>query len=220
MISDDLLRIIDQNQTGLATLEGNLLSASKGTDTKSIFVTSCRAGEGKTTTAFSLAHGLATNAGRSVVLVDASLKKPRLHSAFGLSETALGLTDLLAGDVSQEKALYSSDIPGLMIMPIGTGIPAGNGAVLPDRKCCEIVAQLTQEFDYVIFDGDSVFNSSNAALLSRCFSGVILTVECERTKWEVVRLAHEKIAAVGGNVMGVVLNKRVFHIPSGLYAKV
>jgi Mrp family chromosome partitioning ATPase len=77
-----------------------------------------------------------------------------------------------------------------------------------------------EKFDYVVFDGDSAMASSEAVILAKQFDGVVFVVECEKTKWEVLELAKEKITNVGGNILGVVLNRRRFYIPRGLYGKI
>ena len=82
------------------------------------------------------------------------------------------------------------------------------------------MASLRSRFDYVFFDTGPVLNSSDVALMARHFDGVIVVVECERTKWEVLELAKAKIVNVNGKILGVVLNKRQYYIPAGLYGKI
>jgi Mrp family chromosome partitioning ATPase len=103
---------------------------------------------------------------------------------------------------------------------MGFGAGDGGSAAMESDVFAGKLKSLMARFDYVVFDGDSLLTSSNASMIVKHFDGVVLVVECERTKWEVLRLAREKVQNVGGNVLGVVLNKRRYYIPRGLYGKI
>jgi capsular exopolysaccharide synthesis family protein len=220
MLSEEFSRIIEANQSGLAAIEGNLLSSAQGAKVKSLFITSSRPGEGKTTAAVMLAHALATTTPDSVVIVDGNFAKPRIHEAFQLKPDAPGFGDVLTGKASLEQVIQKTGIDRLSAITAGKhenkSLQAG---IIPAAACQEQLQKLGAQFNYVIFDGDSVFTSSNSAVLSRYFDGVALVAECERTKWEVVDLARQKIVGVGGRVIGVILSKRNYYIPSGLHEK-
>jgi len=149
--------------------------------------------------------------------VDGNQRAPKVHQCFGVEATP-GLTDLLASRVDVADALRETEFERLSVLPYGVG-PGGGDGVKPEAFG-GVLRALAENFDYVICDGDSALGSSEATIMARYFDGVVFVVECERTKWEVLELAKEKIANVGGNVLGVVLNKRRFYIPRGLYGKV
>ena len=206
-------KILKQSDS-LTSLQGSLLSAANGKGMRSLLVTSGRDQEGKSTIAIGLASALARQANARVLLVDGNFRRPALAGLFGLSE-APGLCEFLTG-ASEEQVIQKTDEPRLSLLTTG-----GNGSIaelltkLPER-----LNSLYAGFDYVIFDGASTLTSSAAVLLARHVDGVVLVAECEQTKWEILSLCKEKLARLGGTVLGVVLNKRQFYIPGALYGKV
>jgi protein-tyrosine kinase len=218
MLSSELNRIIGENQTLLSSLEGDLLSTACGKPVKTILVTSCRPQEGKTTSAAAMAHALATTAGKKVILVDAHLSAPKIHDLFGVKKNP-GLTDFLLARSSKEEVIQSTEIDRLKVMTCGT--PSANPVELfHSEGFSSKLAILCSQFDYVIFDAGPVLTSSDTALMAKHFDGVIIVAECEKTKWEVLELAKTKITNVNGKILGVVLNKRQYYIPAGLYGKI
>lgn len=198
----------------LSSLQGSLLSAANGKGVQSLLITSGRDQEGKSTVAIGLATALTRQANAKVLLVDANFRRPALAGLFGLS-VAPGLTEFLTGS-PEEQVIQKTDEPRLSLLAAGeTGSIAKLLTQLPER-----LKILCDEFDYVVFDGDSTLTSSEAALLARHVDGVVLVAECEQTKREILSLCKEKLTRLGGTVLGVVLNKRQFYIPGALYGKV
>jgi capsular exopolysaccharide synthesis family protein len=218
MLSSELTRIISGNQTSLSSLEGDLLGTASGKSAKVILVTSCRPQEGKTTSAATMAHTLAATAGKKVLLVDAHLSAPKIHDLFGVKKSP-GLTEFLLSRAGEKDAIQATEIDRLKVM--ACGVASANPAELfhADGFPAKL-ALLRSQFDYVFFDAGSVLTSSDVALAARHFDGVIFVVECEKTKWEILDLAKAKITNVSGKILGVVLNKRQYYIPAGLYGKI
>jgi len=198
----------------LASLQGSLLSATNGKGVRSLLVTSGRDQEGKSTVAIGIAVAMARQANARVLLVDANFRSPALAEMFGLSSEP-GLREFLMGSPA-EQVIQRTGEPRLSLLSAGSaGSIAGLLPKLPDG-----LSALCEGFDYVVFDGDSTLTSSEAALLAQHVDGVILVAECEKTKREIISLCTEKLARLGGKVLGVVLNKRQFYIPGALYGKV
>ncbi len=198
----------------LASLQGSLLSATNGKGVRSLLVTSGRDQEGKSTVAIGIAVAMARQANARVLLVDANFRRPALAEMFGLSSEP-GLREFLMGSPA-EQVIQRTGEPRLSLLSAGSaGSIAGLLPKLPDG-----LSALCEGFDYVVFDGDSTLTSSEAALLAQHVDGVILVAECEKTKREIISLCTEKLARLGGKVLGVVLNKRQFYIPGALYGKV
>jgi len=218
MMSPELSRIISANQASLSSLEGDLLGTAGGRPVKAILVTSCRPQEGKTTSAATLAHSLAVTAGKKVLLVDAHLAAPKIHELFGVSK-APGLTDFLLSRTGGKDPIQSTEIDRLKVMARGTSSDNPVEIFHSDGFAAKLEA-LRAQFDYIVFDAGSVMTSSDVALMARHFDGVVLVAECEKTKWEILDLAKEKITNVNGKILGVVLNKRQYYIPAGLYGKI
>jgi len=218
MLSSELSRIISANQASLSSLEGDLLGTACGKPVKTILVTSCRPKEGKTTSAATMAHTLATVVGKKVLLVDAHLSAPVIHDLFGLKKSP-GLTDFLLYRAGEKETIQSTEIDRLKIMTCGSSSEDPAEIFHADGFPAKL-AFLCAQFDYVLFDTGSVLASSDVALMARHFDGVVFVAECEKTKWEILDLAKEKITNVNGKILGVILNKRQYYIPAGLYGKI
>ncbi len=218
VLSRKFKRLLEKEATELSALESNILSAAKGNPVKTLFVTSSRQGEGKTTAALAMAYALATRAAGRVALVDGNLGNPTLHECFQVGDSP-GLLDYLVSRAEITEIVVDTEYSRLAIIPLGGAVTNVAGAFAPQVFKGKLDA-LASQYDYVVIDGDSVLSSSNAAIMAQHFDGVLLVIECEKTKWQVLQLAREKVEGVGGNVLGVVLNKRHHYIPRGLYGKV
>jgi capsular exopolysaccharide synthesis family protein len=155
-------------------VEANLqLSTAQGVP-KSLAVTSTRPGEGKSTTAIALARSLA-RARRQVVLVDADLRSPSIHSAFGLQNIS-GVSDLLTGGGDCEAVLQRTEQKGLWVIAAGSE-PANPVDLLIGEPLARLVKELRDRFDHVIIDGPSVIGRADASLIAAAVQGVVYAVE-------------------------------------------
>ena len=204
-----------KNTREMSMVEGNLMSAGK--DVRSLFVTSSFRGEGKTMAALSLAYGLTINGSSTVLLIDGNAAAPLLHQMFQL-ETTPGFTEFLQGGVQLSDLIRGTEFRNLAVMPFGSS-GFDLGPVLKGNLLQERIVQLMEHFDYIIMDGCAVMSSSEANVMASQFDGVVLVVECEKTKWEVVQSAVERLRLMNSRVLGVVLNKRRYYIPASLYGK-
>jgi capsular exopolysaccharide synthesis family protein len=205
-----------RNLGQLSMVEANLRSVKK--DTKSIYITSCFNGEGKTTSAVNLAFGLAFNQGARVLLIDANPRSPMLHKLYGISLEP-GLLDWLHNGNSADSVIHETKYPNLYVMPFGKA-DRGRPNLLKEDVLSPRLESLKEQFDFILVDGHSVLWSSDAPLLTSFFDGTLLVAECEHTKWDVAKEAAAKIGMLGGNVLGMVLNKRRFYIPRFLYGRI
>lgn len=172
---------------------------------RSIVVTSASAGEGKTTTAANFAV-VTAQAGQKVCLVDADLRRPGQHRAFGLENTR-GLTTALLdeaftlGDVTQPTAL-----PTLQVVTSGP-LPPNPAELAGSARMRQLIEEAAAAFDLLILDSPPVIPVSDGVALSAHAEGVIIVVRVGTVPSEVVRRAVEQIEAVKGRVLGVVLNR-------------
>ncbi|MCP3927699.1 MAG: CpsD/CapB family tyrosine-protein kinase [Bacteroidetes bacterium] len=135
---------------------------------------------------------------------------------FGL-EDCPGLTEFISSVVTPEKVLHQTVYPNLSLMTFGHSIV--ERPFMTQKAHIDKFRKITEDFDYVVFDSNRILGSSDSTLISKLFDGVILTVECEKTKWEVVQKALEKMKNIDANVLGLVLSKRKFYIPKVLYGR-
>jgi protein-tyrosine kinase len=218
ILNEDLKLKIFDNLKELSTIEGNILGAAREREVKTILVTSCNPLEGKTITAISMAFALATKSNYRVILVDGNLQSPKIHELFNVGPFP-GLSELLTLKAEIKEVARGTDFGNLVIIPHGSDaykkLDSFESETFKDK-----LNYMRQNSDYVIFDAQSVSGTSDVPVISKYFDGIILVVECEKTRWEVLQQAKEKIISIGGNILGVVLNKRIYYIPVKLYGKI
>lgn len=214
-LSEDEEQRLQRNFSQLATVQSTLLSVAK--DARTIYMTSCFHGEGKTQSAVHMAHAFAINNAR-VLLVDANPRSPRVHERYGC-ERGPGFTDFIHDEGVLERAVRPTKYRGLFVMPFG-GDGDGRPNLLHGKVLGARLERLKQDFDMVVCDGHTFVGSADTPLVAACFDAVAFVAECERTKWDVLGQAQEKCRLLGGRVAGVVLNKRKYYIPRFLYGKI
>lgn len=214
-LSEFIENRVMSNIREIEQIETNILTESR--EVKSILVTSCFAGEGKTIASLCIAYALAMGGGYRVLLVDANIENPSIHKHFNINNN-VGFVDFLAADSTRSDGIIATAYRNLYIMPYG-GVYSENINPYRSKSIQKRIASLKKVFDYVIFDGCSMLGSSETSHILDLIGGVIMVVECEKTKWEVVQIAQRKIGKSGGEILGAVLNKRRYYIPQILYKK-
>lgn len=175
-------------------------------DLSVIQLTSANPGEGKTTTSVNLAVAMA-KAGRRVALVDADLRKPRIHEFFGLSNEP-GLTSVIIGqtDAASTCQVVEDKVGLLAVMPSGP-LPPGPSELLGSRRAQEVFASLRGLADVVIVDSPPVLPVSDALVMSRYVDATLLVANGSRTQQGELRRALELLQQVEARVVGTILNQ-------------
>lgn len=204
------------DDNSLTAIAASLLRSKSGESLKTFMVTSCRSGEGKTTTALNMARALIEEAGKRVLLVDGNHESPNLHRNFGI-KSDLGFSDLIHGRTTVDQLLSRLQVADLTVMPYG-GMGTRNLDFYRAPHFKTILDSLIVNFDLLIMDGPSVFGKQDQGTISAAFDGVILVIECEKTPWEVVQSGKQRMEEMGARFLGAVMNKRKYYIPRGLYA--
>jgi protein-tyrosine kinase len=170
---------------------------------KSLLITSATPGEGKTTTVANLAVAFA-QAGSSVCLVDADLRRPMVAKLFGTDNWS-GLTTALIGQGSLEDCLKETAVPGLTLLPSGP-IPPNPAELLGSARMGKLLAGLEEQFDMVLVDTPPVLAVADAAVLSPKMGGVVLVVRAGQVARQQTVRAKAALEAVQARVLGVVLD--------------
>jgi polysaccharide biosynthesis transport protein len=182
------------------SLRTAVLFSPKEAAPHSILVTSCRAGEGKTTVAVNLALSLAT-LGRRVLLVDADLRRPSVHRALN-APRGPGLVQHLREGRGWKEMVRSSRASGLHLLPSG-GPTAHAGDLLAAGGLEPFITEAGEYYDFVVVDAPALFiNASDARVVSHVVDGVVAVVRSQETPRELVN----RISEVVPNVIGLVIN--------------
>jgi capsular exopolysaccharide synthesis family protein len=187
----------------LRAIRTNLLFMSPDRPLRTILVTSSGPQEGKTTTATSLAITMA-GSGNRVLLVDADMRRPRVHKVFGIPNGG-GLSSLVLGDGRLADAIRETEVPGLYALPCGP-VPPNPAELLHTAAFRKLLAEMAQGFDRVIVDSPPVGVVADAVVMSTHVDGTVVVVKAGRTSREVARKGIRQLRDVNANVLGAVLN--------------
>ncbi len=186
--------------------------------TSSILITSLYS-EGKTTAAINLAFIAAMlNKGKNVVLVDANLRHPCIHSMLSLRNNQ-GLMDILANGTTLNRCLQKTRLSNLKVLPSGNSLVEEPLALFDSDKFNDLLRELNSQFDFIIFDSPSLNRYSDSAMLSGKLAATLMLVELNKTRLDAARYGISVLSKANANILGVILNKRQFFIPAGIYKK-
>lgn len=169
---------------------------------RAIVITSSLPGEGKTTTAVNLALVLA-EAGHSVVLVEADLRRPRVTKYLGSLGDA-GLSNVLAHTAALEDVLQPTRFDGMWVLAAG-GLPPNPSELLGSAHAREVIEDLRSRFDYVIIDAPPLLPVTDAAILTNIADGALLIARYGKTTREQFARAVGNLRAVNAPVLGTIL---------------
>lgn len=170
----------------------------------SLTITSTIKGEGKSTVAVYLAK-TASAVGKRVLLVDANMRFPQLHTYLGLSNKK-GLSNTLSSDLSLNEVIQRlPDDDNLFVLTAGT-IPPDPITLLSSQKMHYLMEQFLALFDLVIYDTPPLTRLADGHLLASQTEGTVLIVKIEKTDRGMVRKALDQLNVVDFKVLGVVAN--------------
>ncbi|MEW1810244.1 polysaccharide biosynthesis tyrosine autokinase [Pseudarthrobacter phenanthrenivorans] len=185
-------------------LRTNLQFANVTGHARTVLVTSSLPGEGKSTSAANLAIAL-SQAGQSVCLVDADLRRPMINEYLGLDRN-VGLTTCLVGDVQLEDALERWGEDDLFVLTSGQ-IPPNPSELLGSLEMKALISRLEESFDAVVIDAPPLLPVTDAAVLSQYVGGVVIVVGSHKVSRHDLEKSLSSLEMVAANVLGVVLNR-------------
>ena len=185
-------------------LRTNLAFAGIERPLRTIAVTSPGPNEGKSTVAVNLASVLA-QAGSRVLLVDADMRHPTLHTVFKRKKKP-GLTDLIISNSSPDQAIFATGLDGLFCLPCGT-IPPSPADLLALTATHALLKRLAGEYDYVVIDTPPVLIAADSPVIGALADTTIMVVRDGRTAREAIDHACTAMLGGGAHVSGLVLNE-------------
>ncbi|MBK6726639.1 MAG: polysaccharide biosynthesis tyrosine autokinase [Xanthomonadales bacterium] len=169
-----------------------------------LVVTSTVPGEGKTTTAKTLARNFAM-LGKRVLLIDADLRNPSLHRAFDL-DNSLGLSNCLSGAAKPGQCIHRVEEAGISVMLSGP-LPPNPAELLAGPRMISLLTQAAERFDQIVIDAPPVLGLADAPILSNLAKGTLLVVESGRARIGAGQAAIKRLLGARARLLGAVLTK-------------
>ena len=188
-------------RTSIAFVQG-------GDPASTIMITSPSSSEGKSSTAMNLALSFC-QAGKSVLVIDADMRRPRLHQVFETDPKRIGISALLAGTAEIDAAVIKQPDgapENLSIMVCGD-IPEDPAEKLESAALRQLLRDLKERFDIVILDSPPILPVADPLILARQVDGVIMVGRCEQTRRGELQRAMSSLMQSDANMLGVVLNE-------------
>jgi len=187
----------------IKTVRTNVLFSTAEDGLKTLVVTSAGPSEGKSIVAANLALSLA-QAGQRVLLIDADMRRPRVHEIFDVAQEP-GLSNVLTANAKITETIHKSGTQGLWLLSSGH-IPPNPAELLGSRRFLDLIASLEEHFDWAIVDTPPVLAVADSTITANEASGVLFVVGADKTTRHAARAALEQLDAAKGHLIGAVLN--------------
>ncbi len=184
-------------------LRTNIEFNRKSPDANCLTVVSGGAGEGKSTTMVNLAY-VCAQGGYNVLLIDADLRRPSMHTHFDVSHTT-GLTNYLTTDIRLEDVVLRTQVENLFFLPSGL-LPADSAGLLNSQRMVDLIADVKSRFDLVLIDSPPILGVSDASVLANEADMTMIVVQHRKLPRHMLMRVKQTVDNVGGKVIGVVLN--------------
>jgi len=186
------------------TVRTNIYFGAPKDRSKTLLITSPSAGDGKTTCAANLACVIA-QAGKKVLLIDADLRSPSLHTVFALKDNRVGLSGLLGGQGTLDRAIQTTAIDGLDILPCGPK-PRNPSEMLNSPMFSELLEMLADKYDQIVIDSPPVMGLADARIVAASCDLTLLVLRADRSTRKLATLARDGLAGVGAQILGAIVN--------------
>lgn len=176
-----------------------------GSNIKTICITSCTPGEGKTVVSFHLASSMAEG-GKKVLYIDGDLRKSVLIGRLKVDKAVIGLSNYLSGMNTLEEVLYQTNIENLDIIFTGP-VPPNPSDLLGSDTFKDLLSDMRNQYDYVIIDTPPLGAVIDSANVAKNCDGTILVVQANAISYKFAQKVVKQIEKSNGRILGAILNK-------------
>jgi succinoglycan biosynthesis transport protein ExoP len=199
----EALQLPDSKMTeAYSTVRANIQFSTTSGAPKTMLVTSSQAEEGKSSTSYAVALNFA-RLGRSVLIIDADMRKPSFRPSHGESD---GLSSLLTDNSSLAQSVLATEVEGLYLLPSGP-VPPNPAELLSSERMKRLLDEVTSNFDHVIVDAPPLLGLADAALLGALCDATIFVVQANRTRRPGALSALERLKAGRAKIIGTILTR-------------
>ena len=204
-----------QMEREMTRLYQNVLALLPNSKSRVIQFIGSRKNEGTSTILREFGQFLGEKANKFVLLVDEDHHHRSLHKAF-IYPSGISLHDVISEGGSLDKAIFQIRNSRLFLCRLSGGTTATALPVLSVND--EMLwTRLRNEFDFILIDSQPISESENGLNLCSVADGVVLVIEAEKTRSQVVSTLKNRIIQHGGNILGLVFNKQRYYIPEAIY---
>ncbi len=171
---------------------------------RSLVIGAATVGEGKSTVALQLAKTAAT-IGQRVLLVDADLRNPKIHTKLGLPNLR-GLTDAISTDLSLNDAIQRSPHDDNLFVLTSGPLPQDPIKLLSSKKMYSLMEQFQDFFDLVIYDTPPLVGLADGSIIAAQTDGLALVVKLDKTDRSLVTKPLDRLKISGAFVLGIIAN--------------
>jgi len=143
--------------------------------------------------------------GLRVVIIDADMRRGHLHDFFGIKDRQCGLSDYLAGRLGLSEVLQVTEVENVQLITTGA-IPPNPSELLLHPRFDQLVRDLCEQFDQVIFDSGPLLAVTDGAIIGRAVGTTLLVGRYEQTPLRELELAAQRLQQAGINLRGIVFN--------------
>jgi capsular exopolysaccharide synthesis family protein len=186
------------------TVRTSILFSHAGTVPKTIALTSSFPQEGKSSTITNLSISF-SQLDKNVLLIDADMRKPRLHKIFG-ARNRVGLSSFLVGAASVDSTVQKTAVKKVWLMPSGPH-PPNPAELINSKKMEDLIEQVKDKFDFVFIDTPPVLAVVDPVVISALCDSVVIVLKEGHTSKRALMKAVGEIRRVKSNIVGVIFNE-------------
>ena len=199
-------------------IRANLQSLNPENPPRTLVISSSTYGEGKTITAINLAIIMAQDINKPIILIDGDLRKPQICRYMGLTPKT-GLIDFLTDGIPLESILLPTKINNLTVLPSSNSnkVVTNPSSLLESARMKDLLTEVKSRFEYAIIDTAPVLSVTDAGIIGSETDGVLLAIQADRTKKEIIQRAQSALTEAKAEIIGFILTGVQYPIPDFIY---